>query len=517
MGRVARLGDRPQGLGGRFVVVQWVVMKGDSFPQILDRVAIAAIVILSLVTIVLLAGGDKSIPRVRGFSWNEATISSFDRAFTLTFNRPMNRDSVENNLQIDPPLPGKMSWAGQRMAYTVLYPAPYGTSYRLKLSGARDRFTEADDTDHYIDPFEGEFQSRDRVMLYLGSEEGERGRLVLYNFTQDRKTILTPSDMTVMDFQMYPDGDRILFSAIDRERGRQGLTESQIYTVTTGLNFAGNSSDSAGRIQRLVDNRTYQNLQFALAPDGTTVVVQRARRDRPGSDFGLWVIRDGQAPERFPTEPGGEFVIAPNSKELAMAQGQGVALLSIEPGTEGNEPLEFFPQYGRVMGFTQDGRAAVMVKFNTDYTRSMVVVPNIGEPQEIFRTSGSILDAEFDPTGRYIYALVTELLEADEYIEQPYILALDLETQDSKELVRFERSPMDLSMSLAPDGQAILFDRLNIISAGEGPDLPLTQSGEAVDASQLWILFPLVDSQGELTRPQPEQLPLDGFNPKWLP
>ncbi len=492
-------------------------MKGDSFPQPLDRVAIAAMVVLSLITILLLVGGDKSIPRVRGFSWHETTISSADRAFTLSFNRPMNQESVESNLQIDPPLPGKISWAGQRMAYTVLYPAPYGTNYTLQLSGARDRFADSDDTEHYIDPFQARFGSRDRVMLYLGSDEGEQGRLVLYNFSQDQKTILTPSDLSVLSFEMYPEGDRILFSAIDRDSGTRGLTESQIYTVTTGLHFGQDTSDSAGRIRRILDNQTYQNLQVALAPDGSTIVVQRARRDSPGRDFGLWVIREGDDPERFPTEPGGEFVIAPNSNELAIAQGQGVALLSIEPGSEGNEPLQFFPQYGRVMGFTQDGRAAVMVKFNTDYTRSMVVVPNVGEPQEILRTSGSILDAEFDPSGRYIYALVTELLEADEYIEQPYLLALDLENQDSQELIRFEGSSLDLSMSLAPDGQAILFDRLSIVPPNQRPGAPLTSSGGAIEASQLWILFPLVNAQGELSRPQPEQLPLDGFNPRWLP
>ncbi|KPQ33970.1 MAG: hypothetical protein HLUCCO16_17890 [Phormidium sp. OSCR] len=492
-------------------------MKGDSFPQPLDRVAIAAMVVLSVITIVLLVGGDKSIPRVRGFSWQETTISSVDRAFTLRFNRPMNRETVESNLQIDPPLPGKISWAGERMAYTLLYPAPYGMNYTLNLSGARDRFADSDDTEHHIDPFEASFETRDRVMLYLGSEDGERGRLVLYNFSQDQKTILTPSDLSVLSFEMYPDGDRILFSALDRKADRRGLTDSQIYTVTTGLDFTSKDPDAPGRVQRILDNEIYQNLQFALAPDGTTIVVQRARRDRPGSDFGLWVIRDGDDPERFPTEPGGEFVIAPNSKELAIAQGQGVALLSIEPGREGDEPLQFFPQYGRVMGFTQDGRAAVMVKFNTDYTRSMVVVPNLGEPQEILRTSGSILDAEFDPSGRYIYALVTELLEADEYIEQPYLLALDLETQESQELIRFEGSSPDLSMSLAPDGQAILFDRLSVVPPNERPDAPLTSSGGVIEASELWILFPLVNSQGELTRPQPEQLPLDGFNPRWLP
>ncbi len=44
----------------------------------------------------------------------------------LTFDRPMDHASVEKNLVIDPPLPGKLSWAGRRLAYTLTSPIPYG-------------------------------------------------------------------------------------------------------------------------------------------------------------------------------------------------------------------------------------------------------------------------------------------------------------------------------------------------------------------------------------------------------
>ncbi|MGC9505562.1 hypothetical protein [Baaleninema sp.] len=490
-----------------------------TFSQPLDKVAISLSVALLVLTVLLLLGGDRSVPRVRDFSWNDRTVGSDDRAFLLTFTRPMNLNSVEDNLTIDPPLPGKISWAGRRMAYTLEYPAPYGTEYTLRLSGARDRFTEADDTEHFLDPFEGIFQSRDRAFVYLGSEESERGQLILYNFTRDEKIVLTPADLTVMEFQVYPEGDRVLFSAIDRSRRDAGLTDAQLFTVTTGLNFAkGNNPDSAGKIDRILDNQTYQNLQFALSPDGSTIVVQRANRQNPGADFGLWVIRDGQAPKKFEALPGGEFVIAPNSQELAIAQGQGIALLSLAKGDEGKEPLEFFPQYGRIMGFTNDGGAAVMVKFNTDYTRSLFLVPSSGEPQELLKTTGSILQAQFDPSGRYLYCLLTELIEAEEYIEIPYILVLDLENEISRELLRFETSPLDLHMSLSPDGQAILFDRLLTDTDTARPNVPLTDSGDAIESSQLWALFPLVTAEGELAeQPQPERLPLDGFRPRWLP
>ncbi|WP_051044149.1 hypothetical protein [Baaleninema simplex] len=490
----------------------------STFSQPLDKVAISLCVALAVLTILLLLGGDRSVPRVRDFSWSDRTVSANDRAFILTFTRPMNLNSVEENLTIDPPLPGKISWAGRRMAYTLEYPASYGTDYTLRLASARDRFTEASDTEHFLDPFEGTFQSHDRAFVYLGSEETERGQLILYNFTRDAKIVLTPADLTVMDFQLYPDGDRVLFSAIDRGNRDAGLTDTQLFTVTTGLDFDDTNTEPPGKIDRVLDNQTYQNLQFALSPDGSTIVVQRANRKNPGADFGLWVVRDGQAPKKFEALPGGEFVIAPNSQELAIAQGQGIALISLAKGDEGNEPLQFFPQYGRIMGFTNDGNAAVMVKFNTDYTRSLFLVPSSGDPQELLNTTGSILQAQFDPSGRYLYCLLTELIEAEEYIERPYILALDLENETSRELLRFETSPIDLHMSLSPDGRAILFDRLLTDTDTNRPDVPLTDSGDAIASSQLWALFPLATADGELApQPQPERLPLDGFRPRWLP
>ncbi|HEY9836416.1 MAG TPA: Ig-like domain-containing protein, partial [Vampirovibrionales bacterium] len=88
------------------------------FSQPLDRAAIALIAVLTVAIALLLFGGDSTAPRVREFSWQNKQVSAKDRAFIMTFSRPMDRQSVEDNLKIDPPVPGKISWAGRRMAYT---------------------------------------------------------------------------------------------------------------------------------------------------------------------------------------------------------------------------------------------------------------------------------------------------------------------------------------------------------------------------------------------------------------
>jgi dipeptidyl aminopeptidase/acylaminoacyl peptidase len=496
--------------------------------QPLDRLAIFVMAILTVAIALLLLWGDRSVPRVREFNWAGKDIGASDRAFILTFSRPMDRPSVEENLRIDPPLPGKISWAGRRMAYTLTVAPPYGSKFDLQLSGARDRFsqTQTDDADDIalIEPFQSSFQTRDRAFAYLGTGEEELGQLVLYNLTQNQKTVLTPKDLTVMDFQVYPDASKILFSASPHGNGDPTQLNVQLYTVTTGIHYDlpdGKSSKEqpAGKLNRVLGNQEYQNLQFDLSPDGETIVVQRVDRDNPGGDFGLWLLREGGKPQKLPSQPGGEFLIAPSSQELAIAQGQGIALLPLDPDADTSEPLDFFPKFGRILAFTRDSSAAAMVKFNTDYTRSLYLVSNQGEQQELLRIEGSILNAEFDPNGDRVYCLLTELLEGEEYREQPYLAAIDLDTQEITPLLRFSPGQLDIQMSLAPDGLALLFDRIESepTNAPRRTNAPRTSSGEIIASGQLWLL-PIV-SEGEFTgdRIKPESLPLAGYRPQWLP
>ncbi|MDY6939863.1 MAG: Ig-like domain-containing protein [Cyanobacteriota bacterium] len=493
----------------------------------IDRIALSVILGLTTVILVLVLGGDRTVPRIREFTWENRQVGSTDRAFLFTFNRPMDRASVEENLQIEPPLPGKISWAGRRMAYTLDRPAPYGIDYTVKLSGARDTFAKANDTDTTLEPFEGKFRSRDLAFVYLGVEASDAGRLFLYNITREEQTVLTPPDLRVMDYEIYPQSDRILFSAIDSRSATERATDVQLYTVTTGIHphVPGAKEprpERAGQIERILDNQDYQNLQFDLSEDGETIVVQRANRKNPGAKFGLWAIRDGQEAKPLENAPGGEFLIAPSGREIAIAQGQGIALLPLDDEAENaSEPLEFFAEYGLVMDFKLDGSAAAMVMYNPDYTRSLYLVPNQGEHQQIIKTNGSILDAKFDPTGQFLYCLLTDLEEGEEYREIPYIAQIDLESQQFKRLLTFEDPRPDIHIDVAGDGLSLMFDRIinADFSPGSGTDNALrTNSGLEIASSDIWLLFPLVsDGDSPAEGLDAEQLPINGFNPRWLP
>jgi hypothetical protein len=441
----------------------------------------------------LILSGDHATARVRDFTWQDRQVGTEDRAFLITFSRPMDVASVEKNLTLDPPLPGKVSWAGRRMAYTLTDPLPYGESFTLSLNEARDRYSARRDRPSRFEPFQAQFQTRRRAFLYIGAEGDEANRLVLADLDRQERTILTPKNLSLLAFQPYPLGDKVLFSASDSSQ-EGGLLNQQIYTVTTGItprppiDFMGDrpplwqrllpqgAPPPSGETTLVLDNRNYQNLKFDLSPDGETIVVQRVNQQDP-SDFGPWLVRAGKPPAPIETEPGGDFLIAPDSQSLLLLQGEGTAIIDLggEPASGPRQPLDFLPNYGRVLDLKADGSAAAMVNFNQDdpekrFTESLFLVTNQGREEELLQVSGAILEARFDPTRQVIYVLASELVDApldndtlqtaDAYVEQPLLLAITLADGEVSPLLRLPLQ-QNIHLSVAPDGRSLLLDLTN--------------------------------------------------------
>ena len=489
--------------------------------QTIDKIAIATITLLSL-TIGTLVWGTNACgteclfhvkPQVTDFSWQNQAIGQEDRAFLLRFNRPVDRDSIANNLVIEPPLEGTISWAGNKLAYTLDAPAPYGERYRLFLQDGKQQFAGGEQTGAAIEPFFGQFQTRDRAFVYIGSEGINKGSLILYNWTQQEKTVLTPENLVVFDFKPYPQGDRILFSAIEKQSDPSQL---QLYSVTTGVN-RNSQQPFEPQVKLILDSQKYQNNKFDLSQDGKTIVVQRINRSNP-NDFGLWKIVAGQTPQPIGKGAIGDFLLTPDSQALAVAQGEGIALLPLQPNVK---PLDFLPQFGRVVSFSNDGTAAVMVDYNKDnqdlrYTKSLYYVNNQGIQKELLNLEGSIIDCQFNPTATHLYCLLTELKFPDnlptdrtttEYQEQPYIVEITIKTKQVLPLLALPEY-QDSELSIAPDGLGVLFDQVLTTKTS------VENSEIAIIKSRLWLLIP---PQNESETHQVEQLPLIGFHPQWLP
>lgn len=459
----------------------------------LDRWATVVIFGLGLVIAILVLWGDRTLPKVRDFSWANQTIGTEDTAFKLTFNRPMNWQSVTQHIQITPPLPGKTSWSGRRLAYTLNEPVAYGQSFRMSLQQA----TAA--TGQVIEPFTTTFKSRNLAFAYLGVNGEEAERLILYNVTRDQKTVLTPKSLSVIHFKPYAQGDRLLFSATERNAPRPAPV--QLYRVTTGLN---SEKKKPGQVESVLGGKDYQILKFDLSADGQRIVVQQATRQNM-SEAGLWQLSGNGKPERIKTSGAGDFLIAPDSNTLVVAQGQGLALVDLNQSLvqqTAEAPLDFLPQFGMVLSFTQDSSAAAMLKFNNDYTRSLFLVTNQGVQKELLRTKGSILSATFTAQRDKMYALLTRLLPGKDYREQPYIAQIDLKTGKQTELLTL---PMqrNVSFSLAPDDSRLLLDQ----SLGIGAQT--TASETSAEISNIWFLA--------LDQKVDPLVVAAGTQPQWLP
>jgi hypothetical protein len=484
--------------------------------QPIDKIAIALITFLTLIIGLLLWGGtacdDNCIfhagARVNDFSWRNKTITGEDRAFILTFNRPIDRASVEQNLAITPPLPGKISWSGLRMAYTLETPAPYGETYHLTLTGARDRYANQIQPGDLIQPFTAEFHSRDRVLAYIGSQGSEQGRLIQFNWTKQQKSILTPENLTVFDFEPYPQREGFLFSATDVNQGETGLQGLQLYTVVTSLDTQ-KAKPNNPKVELVLDNQEYQNNKFDLSQDGKTIVVQRLNRKDP-NNYGLWKIVDHKLSKLITDAQTGDFLIAPDSQTVAVAKGEGIALLPLETNAK---VIDFLPKFGQVLDFTDDGTGAAMVNYNTDNAelrgkQSLVYVNNLGVQKELFNTEGSIQNCQFSPTATHLYCWLTELTKGKVYIEQPYLAKINLKTLQAETLVKLLKY-QDSKISVAPDGLGILFER--------SPDnRDSVTEPSTIENNSIWLAIPN-SSQTNATAMIIEQLPFVGFRPQWLP
>lgn len=485
--------------------------------SLFDKVMLGTIAVLTVILGGVLYRGDQVPLQVSRFSWEGKRVGVNDQFFTLSFNRPVNRSSIAENLTIDPPLPGKISWRGNQLFYTLSDLPIYGTNYQLKLPTLQPQASS--ESSPAPQSFVSLFSTRPRVLLHIGIDGEERGRLIMTDITdinQRKSTILTPRDIVVTDFEIYPDGDKVLFSAFEPIGRTSDVNPQQLYTVTTGLGEQSNpDAEPAGRLQRVLTADDYQNLQFSLSKDGKTIVVLRQNRNNP-AETGLWVIPSNQPPRPLGI-PGTEFVVSPEGKTVSVSQQGGVGIF---PLTADGGNSQFLSGYLQSLGFSPDGQQQLMVRANPDYTRSLVLLDQQLQPQELFRTANPLLDCKFDPRqSNILYCLKIDLLvqEDGNYREEPFLSVINLEDKTELPLLALPNY-REVQLSMSPDGVALLFDQVITAPPQLGNELT-TEAQQAIIDGRVWLL-PLPELEqpnpDESIKIAPEELE-PGFKPQWIP
>lgn len=479
--------------------------KPKSFTlQRFDLIVLAAILVLSILISIVLWRGNVLPSQVIAFSWEGKKVGIEDRHFSINFDRPVAKNQVEKNLQIQPFLAGKISWRGKTLFYTPTDLPIYGTTYQILLN--------TEEKKSLIKPFQSKFFTRDRAFAYIGIEGTEKGRLILYNVTQRKKTILTPSDLIVTDFKIYADSRKILFSAFEANQGIYGLNDKQLYTVTTGLNFdLKEPASPIGRINLILDAKEYQNLNFDLSVNNL-IVIQRNNRLNP-VDSGLWLVNPGKE-TRSMGIPGSYFIIAPDGNGVAVTQTGGIALLPLT--SEATSP-QFYEGFSDILAFSKTGNKKLMVKSNPDYTKTLFLIGENGEKKELFRSIVPIIGCEFEiKKEESIYCIKTDLIaEAGKYREEPYLGLINLKNGQDLPLIALPNY-REVHLSMSPDGLGLLFDQV-VTTIPKGRNEVVTEKGEAIAAGRIWLLpLPDIQKQGTINIIPPEDL-VSGFKPQWLP
>jgi hypothetical protein len=481
--------------------------------SIFDRIVWLCIIIFSLLIGGIISGGDQTNLRISNFSWQDQQIGVQDRYFILNFNRPVDQKSVENNLITNPSLPGTISWKRGKLFYTLTELPIYGNKYELQLEGAKALHSNQE-----IEPFISIINTHDRAFVYIGIEGEERGKLVLCKIIQPNsattkleKILLTPGDIIITYFEIYPEGDRILFSAFDRNKG---IANQQLYTVTTGLDFKVISeAEPVGRIKLVLAAEDYKNLKFDLSDNGKIIVVQRENHRNP-ADAGLWVIPETGKPRPLGIQTN-EFMVSPDGKTLALSQDTGVNLI---PLSQDSHSPQFLAGYEKIVGFSKDSQKKLLVRNNPNFTRSLVVINQQQETQEIFQTINPIVGCLFEPREeKTLYCLKTDSVPQEDgtITEEPFLSIIDLSTGQDLSFLALPNY-QDVRMSMSPDGVALLFDQVVTASTRTNNDL-VTLSGQAIADGRLWVLFfPEVVNEATLPSIIPKELN-PGFKPLWLP
>ncbi|WP_236618836.1 Ig-like domain-containing protein [Acaryochloris sp. CCMEE 5410] len=484
----------------------WIGVNRWSNSHPLDRMAIAMIVVLSLVIGGIIWSGDHTFPKVREFSWQDQQIGVEDSAFILTFNRAMDWQSATENLKIQPPIPGKFSWSGRRLAYTLNQPIPYGQSFQVTLDQATAATRGDPEEAVKMQPFTGQFRSRDRTLVLLGIDGEENGRLVLHNLTQNTHQILTPATLTVLDFKADPTRNRILFTAIDRGNANQDLFEQKLYAVSLA------SQEAQPQYQLLLENQDYQLLDFDITPNGEVLIVQQFSR-RENEPISLWVLTDAAPPRRLKHNADGQFLITPDGQTLVISQNQGVAMVSLN-GDAKSKPVDFWPKFDQILNFARDGSAALMAQNNPDSTRSLYLLSNQGQEQELLKIGGYLLDAEINPSTQTVYCLYTTFNRSQTANFDLHISAIELETGKQQRLMTIPKQSSG-TLSLAPDGSALLYEEVTVTDK-PSQSVVLNSVGQTVSESQVW-LYPLQETNAVFFKKTKPQKLLPGVQPLWLP
>jgi len=457
--------------------------------------------ILVLMNVVLILIGDKTFPKVAqvNFGTQEVSLSrnvlnlplfsASQRQILITFNRKMDRRSVEENFVITPKVMGKFSWNGHNMAFSPDEALPYGSKYQIKISkAAKDEDGKNMDEDFLLN-----FKTDTLSFAYISTDASEQDKLIVSDLGGEKKESLTDGKVKIDSYKITPDGQQIYFL---------GATEKFFKDDRLEL-FVLNIKDK--KITQLTQDKNYLNKKFTLSPDGSKLALSRIQVDPSGTlltrneiwlgsvtDYKFTKFLDGRA-------QGMDFYFTPDSASLLYRNGDGnfeLAALDAKP-----DQSAFIGEYQYAYGFHPFKPIISFTKYDeTDVfslKNNLILYYGDGNKDTVKLEDGITRDNFFTPNGKKMIILFSAQSEEFDDKESSYPVRIfhlylyDLENKALQKLID-DGDYSEEGAAVSPDSKFMIFERYSTADAAAVIDPAYrdvaSSLGGLVNGGEIWIM-----------------------------
>ena len=449
------------------------------------RLAIAGGILCLLAAVILVFLAWRQTPRLLETTPVDGAVDVPASApLRLTFSAPMDVDSVNERLSIQPERPGSFSWQGNTLLFSPSQPWPSGEVVTVMLSGgARSQVPLS----FGMPEQRWSFTPAQTLLAYLWPSNGPADLYALDPLTGDIRRLTT--DANILDYAFSPDGLSVYYSATNPQGG------ADLYAL--------DRLSQTGAQRLLVCGQTACRSPV-ISPDGGTLAyesVPHLTASRQMAQIWLFDLASGTAtPLGDPTHETTLPVWSPTG-ELAYYDQGSQAYIVYNPQT--GSSLRLPNQTGLGGSWSPDGRYFIAAEISITPLNATTEV-GVSRLLRYDTTTGAAVDLTrvddvedvtpvFSPDGSRIAFGRKYLDPARWTLGRPlWMMSAD---GSAVHPVMTDRLRVDYDFAWSLDGSQLAFVRFDV--------------GAPTSPPELW----LVNADGS----NPLELVVGGYAPAWVP